>query len=39
LVIGIPPPFAKWAKCDGFDMELGEFFSSEEFENPNQEIE
>lgn len=25
--------------CDGFDMELGEFFSSEEFENPNQEIE
>ena len=24
--------------CDGFDMELGEFFSSEEFENLDQEI-
>ena len=25
--------------CDGFDMKLSEFFSSEEFENLNQEIE
>ena len=25
--------------CDGFNMELGEFFSSPEFENLNQEIE
>lgn len=25
--------------CDGFDVELGEFFSSPEFENLTQEIE
>ena len=25
--------------CDGFNMELGEFFSSPEFENLNQKIE
>ena len=25
--------------CDGFNMELGEFFSAPEFENLNQEIE